>query len=64
VFCSMVGGFLGVLGFDESLQVDQAGLPEHAILFEPQIDRPQRRWIEPIKPVTAFAPFLNQMCPS
>ena len=53
--------FFGVLGFDKSLQVGQAGLPEDAILFQPGIHSFQRFRVELVKAVAAFPTFLHQM---
>lgn len=53
--------FSGVFGFDESLQVCQAGAPECAVLLQPGIDRLQRFGVELIDPVPAFAALAYQM---
>ena len=57
----MVRTFFGVLSFDKSLQVGQAGLPKDAILFQPGIDSFQRFRVELIKTVATFPTFLHQM---
>ena len=53
--------FFGYSGFDKSLQVGQAGLPEDPILFQPGIDSFQRFRIKLVKTVAAFAAFLYEM---
>jgi len=56
-----MGIFFGVLGFDKSLQVDQTGLPENAIMLQPGIDCLERLRVELIESMAAFAPFLHEM---
>jgi hypothetical protein len=53
--------FPGVLGFDKSFQIGQAGAPEAAVLLDPGINGAQRLRIELIDPAAAFAMLADQM---
>jgi hypothetical protein len=54
-------GLLGVLGFNKSLQVGEAQLPEVAILIEPAVDGAERLGIKLVDAMPSFAMFANQM---
>ena len=55
------GYFPGVVGFDESLQISKAGLPEGAVLVQPGINGLERLGIELIDPVAPLPALLHQM---
>jgi hypothetical protein len=64
VWCRFVGGglgFSGVLGFDEILQVREAGAPEGSVLLDPVVDGAERFGIEFVDAVATLAMFADQV---
>ena len=57
----MLFGLFGVLGFDKTLQVSKAYLPESAVFVQPGIDGAERFGIELVDTVAAFAMFPHQV---
>jgi len=57
----MLGIFLFVFRFNESLQIGKTGLPEDTILFEPFVDCLQWFRVELVETVTAFASFFHEV---
>lgn len=57
----MLGGLIGIFGFDEGLEIVEAHGPEAAVVLEPGIDGAQGFGVEVIDSMPAFAMLADEM---